>query len=49
MVLLLALDRLARLHVEARASSDDLDVYEYLQTSVVHLALDARTLPSSFT
>ncbi len=44
-VLLLALERLARLHVEARASADDLGVLENLEVAVERLALDAHALP----
>ena len=44
-VLLLALERLARLHVEARALADDLGILEYLEVAVERLALDADALP----
>ena len=44
-VLLLSLERLARLHVEARASADDLGVLENLEVAVARLALDAHALP----
>ena len=41
----LTFERLARLHVEARASADDLGILEYLEVAVERLALDANTLP----
>ena len=44
-VLLLTLKRLARLHVKARASADDLGVLEHLEVAVERLALDAAALP----
>ena len=44
-VLLLALERLARLHIEAFALADDLGVLEYLEVAVERLALDADALP----
>lgn len=44
-VLLLALERLTRLHIEARALADDLGVLEYLEVAVERLALDADALP----
>ena len=43
-VLLLALERPARLHVEARAPADDLGVLEYLEIAVERLALNAHAL-----
>ena len=43
-VLLLALKRLARLHVEARALADNLCVLEYLEVAVERLPLDAHAL-----
>ena len=44
-VLLLALERLARLHVEARTLVDDLGILKDLQIAVERLALDAHALP----
>ena len=44
-VLLLALERLARLHVKARTLADDLGILKYLKVAVERLPLDADALP----